>query len=200
MHLWQAHRSMVHRPFPRRLFLLRTLATALPLGLPMAARAGFNFFLSEYTASRDELQAEIARRFPLSQRYAEIFSVTLTEPVLGLDAGANRAAIAARVNIASPLMQPSSVNGMVSVSSALRYDAPALALRLQDPRAERLQLDGVVGRDAERLQRIGGAVAQELLQGYPLRTFKPEELKFGRKVYEIGDITVGQDEIKVQLK
>lgn len=191
---------MAHGSFPRRLLLLRAFATALPLGLPLAARAGFNFFLSEYTASRDELQSEIAKRFPLSQRYAEIFSVSLTDPVLGLDAGANRAAITARVNIASPLMQPSSVNGVVSVSSALRYDVQALALRLQDPRAERLQLEGVVGRDAERLQRIGGAVAQELLQGYPLRTFKPDELKFGRKMYEIGDITVGQDEIKVQLK
>ena len=191
---------MVHRSFPRRLFLLRALATSLPLGLPLAARAGFNFFLSEYTASREELQAEIAKRFPLTQRYAEIFSVTLSDPVLGLDAGANRAAITTRVNIASPLMQPSSVNGTASISSALRYDVDALALRLLDPRAERLQLDGVVGRDAQRLQRIGGAVAQELLQGYPLRTFKPEELKFGRKTYEIGDITVGQDEIKVQLK
>ena len=191
---------MAHSHFSRRLFLLRTVATAAPLGLPLAARAGFNFFLSEYTASRDELQAEIARRFPLTQRYAEIFSVTLSDPVLALDAGANRAAITARVNIASPLMQPSSVNGVASISSALRYDVPALALRLQDPRAERLQLDGVVGRDAERLQRIGWAVAQELLQGYPLRTFKPDELKFGRKTYEIGDITVGQDEIKVQLK
>ena len=191
---------MVHRQFPRRLFLLRAVAAALPLGLPLAARAGFNFFLSEYTASREELQAEISRRFPLTQRYAEIFSVTLSDPVLGLDAGVNRAAITARVNIASPLMQPSSVNGLASISSALRYDVAALALRLQDPKAERLQLDGVVGRDAQRLQRIGGAVAQELLQGYPLRTFKPEELKFGRKTYEIGDITVGQDEIKVQLK
>lgn len=191
---------MVHLHYPRRLFLLRTLVGALPLGLPLAARAGFNFFLSEYTASREELQAEISKRFPLAQRYAEIFSVTLSDPVLGLDASANRAAISARVNIASPLMQPSSVNGIASISSALRYDPAALALRLQDPRAERLQLDGVVGRDAERLQRIGGAVAQELLQGYPLRTFKPDELKFGRKTYEISDITVGQDEIKVQLK
>ena len=56
--------------------------------------------------------------------------------------------------------------------------------------------EGVVVVDA-----LGStALAQELLQGYPLRTFKPEELKFGRKTYEIGDITIGQDEIKVQLK
>lgn len=184
----------------RRLFLLRACATALPLGLPLAAHAGFNFFLSEYTASRDELQAEISRRFPLTQRYAEVFSVSLLDPVLGLDGNANRAAITARMTISSPFLQPSTVNGMVSISSALRFDASALALRLQDPRAERLELEGVTGRDAERLQRIGSAVAQELLQGYPLRTFKPEELKFGRKTYEIGQITVGQDEIKVELR
>ena len=183
-------------PPNRRAFLLCACAAALPC----TAGAGFNFFLSEYTASHDELQAEIAKRFPLTQRYAEIFSVSLHDPRLGLDAAANRAAITARLAIASPLLQPSTVGGVVSISSQLRYDAPALALRLQDPRAERLELEGVTGRDAQRLQNIGAVVAQELLQGYPLRVFKPEELKVGRKTYEIGDITVGQDEIKVQLK
>lgn len=194
---------MVRRPqqdSSRRRFLRRAAATALPLGLPMAARAGFNFFLSEYTATRDELQAEITRRFPLTQRYAEVFIVSLLDPVLALDAAANRASLTTRLSINSPFLQPSTVGGAVAISSALRYDAAALALRLQDPRAERLELEGVTGRDAERLQRIGGAVAQDLLQGYPLRTFKPEELRFGRKTYEIGDITIGQDEIKVQLK
>jgi len=193
---------MAHRPHrsSRRQFLQRATAAALPLGLPLAAHAGFNFFLSEYTASREELQAEISKRFPLTQRYAEVFIVSLLDPVLALDATANRASLTARLSISSPFLQPSTVGGVVAMSSALRYDAAALALRLQDPRAERLELEGIAGRDAERLQRIGGAVAQELLQGYPLRTFKPEELRFGRKTYEIGDITVGQDEIKVQLK
>jgi len=193
---------MAHRPHrsSRRQFLQRATAAALPLGLPLAAHAGFNFFLSEYTASREEMQAEISKRFPLTQRYAEVFIVSLLDPVLALDATANRASLTARLSISSPFLQPPTVGGVVAMSSALRYDAAALALRLQDPRAERLELEGIAGRDAERLQRIGGAVAQELLQGYPLRTFKPEELRFGRKTYEIGDITVGQDEIKVQLK
>ena len=72
--------------------MVRTCAVVLPLaGLPLAAQAGFNFFLSEYTATREELQAEISKRFPLTQRYAEIFSVTLSDPVLALDAGGNRA-------------------------------------------------------------------------------------------------------------
>jgi len=167
---------------------------------PFAALAGFNFFTSEYTASREELQAQIAKRFPVQKRYADIFTVGLRDPQLGLDARNNRAAITAVLSISSPLLQPQTVHGIVSVSSALKYDAPARALRLDRPQAERLELQGVTGRDAERLQNIGAVVAQELLRDQALRTFTAEELTVGRKTYEIGAITVQDDGITVELK
>jgi hypothetical protein len=188
------------KPLASRRQAMRALLGALALHAPFAALAGFNFFTSEYTIGRDELQAQIAKRFPVRQRYAELFSVNLREPRLVLDAAGNRAAITALMTIGSPLMQPSSVEGIVTVSSALKYDVPAFTLRLHEPRAERIELQGLHGRDAERLQQIGGMVAQELLRDYPLQTFKREELTVGRKTYEIGDITVQQDDIKVQLK
>lgn len=173
---------------------------ALGTLLPWHAEAAFNFWNSEYTASRAELQAMIARQFPVSQRYAEIASVALSDPQLDLNAAANRAAITARVSITSPLLRAGRVDGTIALSSALRYDAAARALRLEQPRAERLELQGVVGSDAEQLQRIGRLVAQQLLQGQVLRTFTVEELSFGSKTYEIGDITVLADGIKVELK
>ena len=185
------------RSLRRRILVHSVLLAAV---LPAGAQAGFNFFTSEYTATRDELQAQIARRFPVQQRYAELFTVGLREPQLALDARNNRAAITALLSISSPLLQPPTVQGIVSVSSALRYDAAALALRLDQPRAERIELQGLGGRDAERLQQIGGVVAQELLRDYPLRTFRPDELTVGRKTYEIGAITVHDDAIAVQLK
>ena len=180
--------------------LLRLIVGAATLQIPTFAPAGFDFFLSEYSATRAELQTEMAKRFPLQQRYAELFTVTLRDPQLGLDPANNRLGVTALLNIASPLLRPAGAEGLVSVSSALRYDAPALALRLSEPRTERLELQGVRGQDAVRLQRIGGTVMQELLRDYPLRIFKPEELSFGRKTYEIGDITVLADGIKVELK
>jgi len=143
---------------------------------------------------------QIAKRFPVAERYAEIFMVGLRDPQLGLDAQANRAAITATLTIASPLLAASPVQGVVSVSSALKYDAAARALRLDQPKAERIELQGIEGRDAERLQKIGALVAQELLQGQVLRSFTANELTVGRKTYEIGDITVQDDGIKVQLK
>lgn len=173
---------------------------ALIAALPWRAWAGLNFWTGEYTASQSELQAMIASQFPRSQRYAEFVRVTLSDPQLGLNAAANRAAVTARVSIESPLLGAGPVDGIVSLSSSLRYDAAARALRMEQPKVERVELQGVSGGDAERLQQIGGLIAQELLQGQVLRTFTAEELSFGSKTYEIGDITVLTDGIKVQLK
>jgi hypothetical protein len=163
------------------------------------ALAGFNFFNSEYTVTRAELQRLIARRFPLMRRYGALFSVSLSDPQLSLDAAANRIAIAAKVTIASVLL-PQPVDGQLAISSALRYDPSTHALRLEQPNADRITLEGVDGQDAERLQRIGAVVAQELLQGQALHTFRADELTVGLKTYEIGDITVHQDSVSVQLK
>ena len=194
----------MHPYSPSRRRLLSALGAAVAVTVvaaPLSAHAGFNFFTSEYTATRDELQAQIAKRFPVRQRYAELFTVSLRDPQLGLDRQSNRAALTAMLSIASPiLIGPTPIEGVVSVSSALYYDAATRTLRLDRPRAERIELQGIGGRDAERLQQIGGAVTQELLNGQALRTFAPEELTVGRKTYEIGAITVLDDGIKVELK
>ncbi|RYY95652.1 MAG: DUF1439 domain-containing protein [Comamonadaceae bacterium] len=181
---------------PRRRLVQALAASAL---WPAAACAGFNFFTNEYTASIAELQAEIEKHFPLAQRYAELFTVGLRDPQLGLDARSNRAAITATLSIASPLLLRDAIPGVVSVSSALRYDAATRSLKLDQPRAERLSLQGIEGQDAQRLQQVGAAVAQELLRDQVLRRFKPEELTVGRKTYEIGAITVLDGGIRVQL-
>jgi len=201
--LWHASIAIRHRQLDTALSrrcLLRLIGGAAALQIPTFALARFDFFLSEYTATRAELQAEMAKRFPLQQRYAELFTVTLRDPQLGLDPPNNRLGVTALLNIASPLLRPPGVEGLVSVSSALRYDPPARAVRLVQPRADRIEMQGLSGRDAERLQQIGAVVAQELLRDLALHTFDAKDLTVGNKVYEIGDITVQHDGVKVQLK
>jgi hypothetical protein len=170
------------------------------LQIPSIALAAFASAPSEYRAPRAALQAAIATRFPLRHRYAELYTVTLRDPQLGLDPANNRLSVTAQLDIASPLLRPPGVEGWVTVSSALRYDAPARTLRLDRPRADRIEIQGLSGRDAERLQQIGAVVAQELLRDQALHTFDAKDLTVGNKVYEIGDITVQQDGIKVQIR
>ena len=181
----------------RRPLLRAALSAILLPALCLPARAGLNLLLNEFTATRDELQAELARRFPITRRYGELASVSLHDPQLALDGSANRATLASRLVILSPLLRPSSVGGQVAVSSGLRWDSSGLSVRLQDPRAEQVRIDGVLGNDAQTLERISASVVQEALQGYPLHTFRPEELRFGLKVQ---GITIGVDEIKVQFE
>jgi len=184
----------------RRPLLRAALAATLlpPLCLPARpARADLNLLLNEFAATRGELQAELARRFPIVRRYGDLASVSLHDPQLALDGSANRATLASRLVIVSPLLRRSSVGGQVAVSSGLLWDASGLSVRLQDPRVGHLRIDGVTGNNAQNLERISVAVVQEALQGYPLHTFRPEELRFGLKVR---GITIGDDAIKVQFE
>jgi hypothetical protein len=66
---------------------------------------------------------------PISPRNADIFLVALSDPQLDLDAPANRTAITTRVSIASSLMKAGRVDGKIAISSALRYDTAARALK-----------------------------------------------------------------------
>lgn len=187
-------------PIGRRPFLRVALSAIFPPALCLPARparAGLNLLLNEFTATRNELQSELARRFPITRRYGELVSVSLHNPRLALDGSANRATLASRLVLLTPLLRPSSLGGQVAVSSGLRWDASGPSVRLQDPRAEQLRIDGVTGADAKNLERISASVVEEALQGYPLHTFRSDELRFGLKVQ---GITIGDDEIKVHFE
>ncbi|KQP19900.1 hypothetical protein [Pseudorhodoferax sp. Leaf265] len=182
-------------PLHRRRCLFLTFAA-----LPAIGQAGFNFFTGEYTASHAELQALVEKQFPLEQRYAEIFRVRLQDPRLGLNAPVQRTGLTAALTIASPWLRGGQVGGTVALSSALRWDAAARALRLDRPSVEHLELQGLAGGDAERLRRIAAVVAQELLHDHVLRSFTREEMTVGLKTYEVGAITVLDEGIKIQLE
>ena len=86
------------------------------------------------------------------------------------------------------------------ISKLIENNKPADVLTVAESLQLGGELQGVGGRDAERMQQIGALVAQELLRDQVLRSFTAEELTVGRKTYEIGDIRVVDDGIKVQLR
>ena len=51
-----------------------------------------------------------------------------------------------------------------------------------------------------KLTAIGGTVAQQVLDQYPIYTFRPEQLRYGGRDVEPGAITVLPDGIKVEVK
>ncbi|WP_123296388.1 DUF1439 domain-containing protein [Comamonas sp. BIGb0124] len=195
----------MHAPLPdlgRRRWLHRSAQVALAtctLAALAPARAGYNIWLGEYTIERQLLQQGLAERFPLRLRYMELFRVTLSNPRLGLDAKANRTQVTSDVQIENDLLLARPVQGLLALSSGLKYDAPARALRLHEPRADQVEIKGMSGEAARQLQAVSAAVAAQVLADYALYTFKPEELTFNGQVFQPGEITVLEDGIKVKV-
>lgn len=185
----------------RRQWLQGLACTAATAALwPAAARAGYNIWTSEYSLERSELQAGLERRFPVSVRYAEVFQVQLTQPRIALDPQANRLGITADARITSALLLATPLQGVLMVSSALRFDPVARAVRLHEPAADRLELRGISERDARQLQAVGSAVAQEVLRDYPIYTFGPDELRIGNRDLTLGEIVVTAEGVKVEVR
>lgn len=169
------------------------IATAPP------ALAGYNVWTGEYTLSRQELQTALEQRFPATLRYAEVVSVQLSHPRLVLDEANNRVTTQVDARLTNTLLPSPPVDGKLSLNSGMRYDRAKRAVLLDNPTVQQVEVAGMA-QYREQLNAIGAVVAQQLLKDYPVYTFKPEELRFGGKEVEPGAITVGKDEVRVEVK
>lgn len=172
-------------------------ATALAL-VSGGAHAGYNVFTDQYTIDQADLLAQIQTRFPLSVGTPGWFDCVLSQPGLVLEPAVNRLKLTLDARISTPLLERP-VMGALAVSSALRFDAQALAVRLDRPRAERIALESVTGEDAARLQEVGAALAAEALRDYPIHAFKPADMQVGYRRLTIASITVTGAGLTVQL-
>ncbi|VVE50305.1 DUF1439 domain-containing protein [Pandoraea fibrosis] len=181
------------------------LAVAGLLGLTLAplmrsADAAYNIWTGEYTMTRKEIEAAIDKRFPTTLNYGQLLSVALAHPQIGFNPQANRVTTQVDAQVQNVLLQGQPLAGVIAISSALKYDPVKRAVLLDNPNVERVDLNGMPAAYGQQLTSIGGNVAQQVLNQYPIYTFKPEQLRYGGREVEPGAITVLPDGIKVEVK
>ncbi|HOM15347.1 MAG TPA: hypothetical protein PLB41_18750 [Rubrivivax sp.] len=117
------------------------------------------------TLSEAELQAQLARRFPLQRSVLDSIELQLSDPVLRLDAPANRLATELTLQ-GSERRSGRSVQARLALDYGLRWEPSDGSVRLVQPRVRSLQFaDAALGstRRAELLQRMGITLAERLL-------------------------------------
>ncbi|HEY4318179.1 MAG TPA: DUF1439 domain-containing protein [Herbaspirillum sp.] len=174
------------------------LAATLACGA-CAAQAGYNVWTSDYTFTRQELENGVKSRFPQDLRYLQVVEVRLGNPELSLDPARNRIVTKVKAHAVSPFLA-SPVDGFLTISSGLKYDAAARAVRLDRPIIERVDAPGMPPAYAQLLNDVGKSAAEQALADYPLYTFKPEELQLNGQQFEPGAITVTADGLKVEVR
>jgi hypothetical protein len=181
------------------------LAAAGVLGLTLApfmrpAHAAYNIWTGEYTMTRQDIEAAVGKRFPTTLNYGQLLSVELTHPKIGFNPQANRVMTQIDAQLQNVLLQGQPLAGVLSLSSGLKYDPIKRAVLLDNPSVEHVELNGMPPAYSQQLTAIGGSLAQQVLNQYPIYTFKPEQLRYGGRDVEPGAITVLPDGIKVEIK
>ena len=145
------------------------------------------------------LQAELNQRFPLKNRYLEVFDITLNQPRLMLQPEQNRIRLDFDVAIAPPLTSKR-IAASLALSGTLRVDNRRNALMLADPKVERLQVDGVDAAVGRQFGKLGNFVAERIFMENPVLRFKDEDLRRAGVQFQAVSITVRSDALVVALE
>jgi hypothetical protein len=152
--------------------LLRCLSIFLVLILGLGGCASW-LGPQEIEIPVSRLQNSVETKFPLSERYLDLFDVSLTRPRLSLQTASDRLVLALDARVAPPLLKKP-WQGELVVSGGLRIDPARRAVMLADPRLENIRLGAATGGYTTRLARLGTALAEDLLSDMVLYTFAPD--------------------------
>lgn len=187
----------------RRTVLVRTLPGLLTLGGPLAGLLGGCASLMgprTVVIGREELQARLAKPFPMTRQVLRLLDVTIAPPTLDLLPDTDR--VAARFDVLTQeTLRGTTHQGHLRLSFGLRYAPDDLTLRLRDVRLDEAQVDGLPPAYARALSALGAELVERSLQDYPVHHFKPEDLRRADEMgYTVGDIHVTAQGLAVVLQ
>jgi hypothetical protein len=185
-------------PTRRRILLAAAAALGMAVSLAACASPIFPFIPSHYTFSREQVQTAVQRKFPYQRAVSQLFDVALSNPVVGFLPDANRVSVQLDARFASPFLQ-APVDGVFTLSTALAYDPTRRSVVLKSPNVDHVTVSGDARMYAQQINEAAGMLAAQLLDGYAIYTFKPEQLEFAGVHYEPGTITILPDGIRVQI-
>ena len=185
-------------PTRRGFLLMAAAAVGITVSLAACAASTFPFIPSHYTFSQQQVQEAVQRKFPYQHTISQVFQVQLANPVVGFLPDTNRVSIRLDAHLASPFLQEP-VDGVFTLSSELAYDEASKSVVLKSPNVDSVNVSGGAQAYTQQINAAAALLATQLLNNYPIYTFKPEQLQFAGVNYEPGTITILTNGIRVQI-
>lgn len=146
-----------------------------------------------------KLQESLNNKFPFNNRYLALFDVNVSNPKLALQPESNRVLTTMDASIAPPFMK-NAWQGSFTISGALQFDAAKNAIVLTDPRMEKMAMAGIDPGYSRQVAKIGGLLAEELLNGVTLYTLPPEPLRYAGARFMPSKITARSESLVVTFE
>lgn len=150
--------------------------------------------------SEAKLTELIAGQFPFNSRYLELFDVSLDRPQVRLMPDENRIGTELGYQIGAARLGMRQTHGTLDLSYSLRFESSDNTVRLTQVRVEQFDVPGVPQTYASRANRLGGLLAEGLLQDFVIHRLKPEDLRAARGWgYQIGALQVVPGGLRLRL-
>ena len=185
---------------PRRTFARSALRLAASCALLLAACASAQFRPIDYTISKAQLSAQIAKRFPYTQPIAgDLVRLELLNPRLRLLPEVNRIATDLDLKLIAPVLG-AAANGSLAIDYGLRFETKDRTIRMTNPKVRAVRLDGVPVQYQSWLDRNAPRLAENLLSDYVLHQVGERDLAMVAAMgYEPGSFKVTADGLRVTL-
>jgi hypothetical protein len=145
-----------------------------------------------------ELQSKIAQTLAVPITVLKIFDISLSNPVIRLDAGTERLNAQLDTDIRNPFSSEP-LSGKLNISGKLRFDAASNSVMLANARIDNLNLNGLGGKYSAVLSLLASKLGEEILNNIPLYTLTAEDLKVGSTEFVPKDFKVVGNELQVTL-
>lgn len=184
----------------RRLCLRGGAALAL-LGLSAGWTGCATSGPREFTLSERQILAALSERFPANRRVLEVFDVRLASPRMKLLPAEDRLMLGFDLGVQERLLTSRAFKGNLMFSSGLRFDAGDATVRLDRVRRENLSIDGLPSLLASNVNRWGGLLAEELLEGAVVHTVDRTAVdQAARQGLRPGSLKVTEGGVRVTLE
>jgi hypothetical protein len=142
------------------------------------------------TLSEADLQRLLEREFPRQQRVMELLEVSLSKPSLRLVPERNRIATALDLS-ASERLSGRTLRGSLAIEHGLRYEPSDATLRLSNVKVDALRLDLAGTPLSGQAARLGGLVAERLLDDFVIyRVSDERRQRLARAGVSAADVAV----------
>jgi len=173
---------------------IRSTKTWLTLALAILITfAGCNSGEMEVTMTRDELQARVAPKFPITKNWL-VVNVVLREPEIFLPEGKNQIGINTLVEVNIPFLKP--ISGHLGVTAVPRYDAESKSLYLDQATVERLDLPELMPEMQGKARSAIESIARQELAKHPIYELKGRNLKEISAAYALREVQVRDGKLR----
>ena len=130
---------------------------------------------AKVTITREELQREVEKRFPI-EKSELLFTVRLSEPRVLLKPNSDRIGIGVSISVSGPVIK--AISGKGELDGRVRFDPEARELFLESAELRLSEASGVSEKDLRTAEVVVRPLLSGLLARVPIYRLKETDLRF----------------------